>query len=226
MKRWIFFILVIILQAGFLTGTILYKEWEVNTSPTVLLKIRPIDPLDPYMGNYLYLSYDISRLEVKNLTGLDSTFNEKKHHYDDEDSEYFGNKVDKNAYVYLEETTTPQCSYYVAKEVRAKPPVNSNIKYATGIFDRYNYIIDSTKVLYVFDSTTTYALSTKKFDSLNLYYPDGERFYVQQNKAKQLEQLLSDTENHQVFVEAALIKNKGLRVVNLMVDGKYYYPKK
>ncbi len=226
MKRWIFFILVIILLVGFLTGTILYKEWEINTSPTILLKISPKDPQDLLMGNYLYLSYDISRLEVKNLTGLDSTFNERSSGYDEVDHAYFGSEAGKTVYVYLEETTTPQCSYYVAKEVRAKPPVNPNIKYATGVIDRYNYIIDSTKVLYVFDSTTTYALSTKKFDSLNLYYPDGERFYVQQDKAKQLEQLLADTENHQVFVEAALIKNKGLRVVNLMIDGKYYYPKK
>ncbi len=58
--RW--FALVVGLQAAFLLGWAGFNEWSRSTAPTILLETAPVDPRDFLRGDYLVLSYKISRV--------------------------------------------------------------------------------------------------------------------------------------------------------------------
>lgn len=57
--RWVW--AVVALQVIFLFGWAGYHETVRLTAPTVLLKTLPVDPRDILRGDYMALSYDISR---------------------------------------------------------------------------------------------------------------------------------------------------------------------
>lgn len=58
--RW--FALVVGLQAALLLGWAGYHEWNRTTAPTLLLETAPVDPRDLLRGDYMILSYKISRV--------------------------------------------------------------------------------------------------------------------------------------------------------------------
>lgn len=49
------------LQLAILAGMIAYRAMPLVTGETVLLRVVPVDPRDPFRGDYVILSYDFSR---------------------------------------------------------------------------------------------------------------------------------------------------------------------
>ena len=61
------FLGVVALQFLILFGMIGYKQYTVATGETVRLKVQPVDPRSLFRGDYVRLSYDISRLDLDRL---------------------------------------------------------------------------------------------------------------------------------------------------------------
>ena len=61
MKRRLFWIFVA-LQAAIPVGVAGLREADVAFAQHVLLRVAPVDPRDLFRGQYVALSYDISRL--------------------------------------------------------------------------------------------------------------------------------------------------------------------
>lgn len=57
-------------------GFIAVKEFTLQTGEEVLLKTRPVDPRDLFRGDYVILSYEISRLDLKTLESDTAEFEE------------------------------------------------------------------------------------------------------------------------------------------------------
>jgi uncharacterized membrane-anchored protein len=60
-KHWPFFALVAVLALVPL-GIVAWKELELGGSRHVLLRVQPVDPQDLFRGEYVALTYGISRL--------------------------------------------------------------------------------------------------------------------------------------------------------------------
>lgn len=58
------FIGIILFWVVILGGFIGMKEWTLRTGTEVLLTMRPVDPRDLFRGDYVILSYDISRIDT------------------------------------------------------------------------------------------------------------------------------------------------------------------
>jgi len=65
MKRW--FCAIVALQLLFLVGEVATKEMAIRRAETVLLRTAPIDPRSLFAGNYIWLSYDISTIDLNKL---------------------------------------------------------------------------------------------------------------------------------------------------------------
>jgi uncharacterized membrane-anchored protein len=67
----------ILVAAGLMTAALVYMIWDrmslVTTGRVVTLKVVPVDPRDMFRGDYVILSYKISRLDLNQLPG-DSDF--------------------------------------------------------------------------------------------------------------------------------------------------------
>ncbi len=50
-----------------IVGFIAVKEYTLQTGEEILLKTRPVDPRDLFRGDYVILSYEISRLDLDSL---------------------------------------------------------------------------------------------------------------------------------------------------------------
>jgi uncharacterized membrane-anchored protein len=59
------FILVLLLQSGWLVGMAIKQEYALAHGSTVLLETVPVDPRDLLSGDYVILSYKISSLPFK-----------------------------------------------------------------------------------------------------------------------------------------------------------------
>jgi len=57
------FILAIVLQILIIFGIIIFKMIVLTGGTEVLLKIEPVDPRDPFRGDYVTFRYDISNLD-------------------------------------------------------------------------------------------------------------------------------------------------------------------
>src|SRR3989338_895340 len=57
------FIIAIAIQTAILFFIILFKLLILSGGEEVFLKIRPVDPLDPFRGDYITFQYDISRIK-------------------------------------------------------------------------------------------------------------------------------------------------------------------
>ena len=66
-------LIVVALQTVALAYMILDRQAMLNSARTVTLKVVPVDPNDMFRGEYVILSYDISRLETAKVEG-DDTF--------------------------------------------------------------------------------------------------------------------------------------------------------
>ena len=64
--RW--FALVVGLQVALLVGWAGYNEWNRATAATILLETAPVDPRDLLRGDYMILSYKISRVPLPPAT--------------------------------------------------------------------------------------------------------------------------------------------------------------
>jgi uncharacterized membrane-anchored protein len=58
--RW--FVVVVVLQAGFLLGWAGYHEWNLTAAPVILLETAPVDPRDLLRGDYVILAYKIGEV--------------------------------------------------------------------------------------------------------------------------------------------------------------------
>jgi uncharacterized membrane-anchored protein len=67
-------LIVVALQTAALAYMIVDRQAVLNASRVVTLKVAPIDPRDIFRGDYVILSYDISRLDLKTIDGEDDTF--------------------------------------------------------------------------------------------------------------------------------------------------------
>ncbi len=67
MERKTLFYLIVGLQILFLLGMISMKQSTVLFGQKILLKPVPIDPTDPFRGDYVTISYEISRLDLSIL---------------------------------------------------------------------------------------------------------------------------------------------------------------
>ncbi len=54
--------LILGLQTAFLLGTVVMQERSLHSDPTVLLETAPVDPRDLLRGDFVMLSYKISRI--------------------------------------------------------------------------------------------------------------------------------------------------------------------
>jgi uncharacterized membrane-anchored protein len=70
-KRLIVSALVLALvQIGFLSWIIAGRAAILRNGKEVLLKVEPVDPRDLLRGDFIYLSYDISRIPVKLIANI------------------------------------------------------------------------------------------------------------------------------------------------------------
>ena len=62
-------LLVIGIQFLIVGSVLAFKQYTVLTGETVRLAIAPVDPRDPFRGDYVTLSYDISNIHPYELEG-------------------------------------------------------------------------------------------------------------------------------------------------------------
>lgn len=65
------FIAIVLIQTVLLLGIIGYRYYWVSTGEKVLLKTVPVDPWDMFRGDYMTLTYDISRVNLTKLAITD-----------------------------------------------------------------------------------------------------------------------------------------------------------
>ena len=65
-------LLVALVQTIALGYMIMDRQAVLNAARVVTLKVTPIDPMDPLRGEFVILSYDISRLKPAELDGEDT----------------------------------------------------------------------------------------------------------------------------------------------------------
>ena len=58
-------IVVIVIVSVF----VLYNEWPLLTGESIVLATRPVDPFDPFRGQYMTINYEISRID--NVLGFE-----------------------------------------------------------------------------------------------------------------------------------------------------------
>ena len=63
---------VVALQTVALVYMIVDRQHMLDASHVATLKVVPVDPRDLFRGDYVVLSYDISRLDVKTIAGEDT----------------------------------------------------------------------------------------------------------------------------------------------------------
>ena len=68
-KKAIIFLAIV--WVAIIGGFVAMKEFTIQTGEEVLLKTVPVDPRDLFRGDYVILSYDISRFETDDTTGFD-----------------------------------------------------------------------------------------------------------------------------------------------------------
>ena len=65
MRRW--FYLVVALQILFLVAEVGTNEMRLSRGRTVILRVAPVDPRSLFMGHYIWLSYDITSLDLRKV---------------------------------------------------------------------------------------------------------------------------------------------------------------
>jgi len=61
------FMAIVLIQVVLLAGIIGYRQYWVSTGGKVMLKTVPVDPWNMFRGDYMTLSYDISRFNLTRL---------------------------------------------------------------------------------------------------------------------------------------------------------------
>jgi uncharacterized membrane-anchored protein len=68
MKKKSIFIAILIFWLLLIFGLILFKQYTLWTGQEILLKTVPVDPRDFFRGDYVILSYEISRIDKSKET--------------------------------------------------------------------------------------------------------------------------------------------------------------
>ncbi len=63
--------IVVGMQLAVLLSIVGFKQYTIWTGETVVLRVAPIDPRDPFRGDYFTVRYDISTLDSDQLAGDD-----------------------------------------------------------------------------------------------------------------------------------------------------------
>ena len=61
-KQFIGLIAVLVLVLVVVSSFILYNQWPLMTGKKIVLATQPVDPFDPFRGQYMTINYEISRL--------------------------------------------------------------------------------------------------------------------------------------------------------------------
>lgn len=61
-KQYVGLIAVLVLVLIVTSSFILYNQWPFMTGKKIVLATRPVDPFDPFMGQYMSINYEISRI--------------------------------------------------------------------------------------------------------------------------------------------------------------------
>jgi len=69
------FLLIGIFWLIIIVGFVAIKEFTLQIGEEVLLKSKPVDPRDLFRGDYVILTYEISRLDINSLTTDTTNFN-------------------------------------------------------------------------------------------------------------------------------------------------------
>ena len=67
--RWRFAMAVALLQVAVLASMAIQREWVLHTGRTVFLRTTPVDPRDPFRGDYIRLDYVISHVRTNAMQG-------------------------------------------------------------------------------------------------------------------------------------------------------------
>src|SRR3989338_6243336 len=74
-KQYIALIATLCLVLAVLLSFILYNQWPFMTGETIVLATQPVDPFDPFRGQYMTINYEISRIsDVEGFSEGDSVY--------------------------------------------------------------------------------------------------------------------------------------------------------
>ena len=64
MNQYARLIIVLAVLLGISGSFLLYLAWPSLTGQTIVLALRPVDPFDPFRGQYIILNYEISNIPL------------------------------------------------------------------------------------------------------------------------------------------------------------------
>ena len=74
-KQYIGLIVVLAIVLIVILSFILYNQWPFMTGKKIVLATQPVDPFDPFRGQYMTINYEISRInDVEGFKESDSVF--------------------------------------------------------------------------------------------------------------------------------------------------------
>jgi uncharacterized membrane-anchored protein len=68
-REFIGLIVAVLIVLGLVGGFISYNYWPILTGQKIVLDTRPVDPFDPFRGQYMTIGYEISWID--NVTGFE-----------------------------------------------------------------------------------------------------------------------------------------------------------
>lgn len=72
-KEYISLIIVLSVISVLFLSIIVYNQWPHLTGKKVILATQPVDPFDPFMGQYMVINYEISTVNVEESFDIDDT---------------------------------------------------------------------------------------------------------------------------------------------------------
>ena len=63
-KQFVGLFSVLALVLIVLSSFIMYNQWPLLSGKTVILDTRPVDPFDPFRGQYMVIAYEVSTVEA------------------------------------------------------------------------------------------------------------------------------------------------------------------
>lgn len=120
--------------AGAFQIAILAAMTAIHATPyvvgeTICLRVEPVDPRDLLRGDYVILSYGISRVPPEGIEGIPDSKPSNTQYYDSREFE------EQTVYVRLEPDANGKCWH--GTKVSVHEPASG--KYIRGIYRRYNY---------------------------------------------------------------------------------------
>lgn len=200
MRRRIIFIVIVLLQIAFLIFMIAGKQYTIAAGQKILLKTAPVDPRSLFSGDYVVLSYDISRIDLNKVkTDIDSSA--QRYNYQNR-----RNRIKASNTVYVKLSKKPGEEYWTPDSVtREKPVVKAGEVFVKG---RENYIdmVDKVPVIRI------------SYDFETFYVPEGKGYEIEKN----MNNWQSEDAEHDesTIVELSVDRGGGAVITNLIQYGK------